>query len=427
MRWPGADTGVAVFPGPDVGTTRFPGVDAGVAAFPPAPAFAKVIDLMLAGGGVVSLVLIDTPVYPLALAGGGVFDLVWSSTSTIPLALSGSGIVDVEFGTPIVVQLLGDGVALVDLTPSATVPLVLAGGGTAVVTLAPSATVPLVIAGGGTAVVTLAPSATVPLVITGGGVFDLVWSSTSTIPLALTGTATADVTLAAASTWQGAPQRVGTPVMASSTTHQVAINYPDASAPGDLILLLAQYGRTTGTSANDWSATGPAWGVVSTQNMESSSLFATVLWAIRGEETSVTVSVSPTANPRAVEVYAVAYDGATVHLTAPIGPVSSNGAVASTAITSTALSSVDADSELLGLYWGWRSGSTTAWSTTWSGGSFTKRDEQQIGLSTYRVLSSMGTMVQATAGTSPAVTVTRSSSVAARGLTVVAIRPAKST
>ena len=407
MRWPGADTGVAVFPGPDVGTTRFPGVDAGVAAFPPAPAFAKVIDLMLAGGGVVSLVLIDTPVYPLALAGGGVFDLVWSSTSTIPLALSGSGIVDVEFGTPIVVQLLGDGVALVDLTPSATVPLVLAGGGTAVVTLA--------------------PSATVPLVITGGGVFDLVWSSTSTIPLALTGTATADVTLAAASTWQGAPQRVGTPVMASSTTHQVAINYPDASAPGDLILLLAQYGRTTGTSANDWSATGPAWGVVSTQNMESSSLFATVLWAIRGEETSVTVSVSPTANPRAVEVYAVAYDGATVHLTAPIGPVSSNGAVASTAITSTALSSVDADSELLGLYWGWRSGSTTAWSTTWSGGSFTKRDEQQIGLSTYRVLSSMGTMVQATAGTSPAVTVTRSSSVAARGLTVVAIRPAKST
>ena len=92
--------------------------------------------------------------------------------------------------------------------------------------------------------------------------------------------------------------------------------------------------------------------------------------------------------------------------------------------TSTAVTTTVPYTELLAVYYGWRSGST-AWTVTWSGTGIGELTDQTSAFTSYIVQNSAASAQQAAPGTSPTFTVTASSGVtlAARGVAVIPIQP----
>lgn len=254
--WPGPDRGAAVFPGPDTGTAVFPGPDRGVTVFPPAPVFAMPIGLDLAGGGVVLVELIPTPLHPLDLSGGGQVDVELAATAGVDLALSGGGVATVNFATPITLDLSGGGDVAVDLTPVGVLDLALSGSGTTDTALTSHSTLGLALTGGGDAAFGTVPTADTDLTLTGGGAVDVAVSSAVEFPLDLSGGGTTGVELAPITFLAGGMDKAGTQNGSSSWTQVtgwgVSPGYPGAVIESNALRVVGTgtatvYGQLTTT------------------------------------------------------------------------------------------------------------------------------------------------------------------------------------
>lgn len=224
--------------------------------------------------------------------------------------------------------------------------------------------------------------------------------------------------------WPTAPEKIGIR-SSNSTASTLTVDYPVGSQSGDLIVMHFNSGRTA-TGAYTHTLGGPSWTqIVVGNHTAASGLFYGVYWAIRGSESSFTISSSTGTGFRGIMAEVVAYKSGTFNVSTPIGNSSIFSAAGDGNPTSTAINTTMAYTDVLGFYYGWRSGST-AWTVTWSGSSGLEEISDAVyTVSGYIINLSTASIVKDSPGSSGTSTVTASSGVtlAIRGVAMVAVQP----
>ena len=224
------------------------------------------------------------------------------------------------------------------------------------------------------------------------------------------------------------PVRIGTETSNSTATNgNLTIAYPAGSVAGDLIVLAFNSGRTSTGAYTVSSINGPSWTLLESLNATADSgLRWDIYWAIRGSETSVSITHSVSSSFRGVFGRTVAYSQDTIDTSAPIDTSAINAAVTSGSATAPTITTGFNNVEVLGMAFCWRSGTGTAVSATWNN-SFTEiTDESTASNSSYRVNLNSAIRQFPTASTATGnctITWSPSTSIAARGGAQVSIKP----
>lgn len=148
-------------------------------------------------------------------------------------------------------------------------------------------------------------------------------------------------------------------------------SYPSGSATGDLLIMQAHVSKSAAEAVSLRTANltgGGVWNLIQQRDDSAAQgVYMAYFWCIRGSETSVVITPTPTTNMRSIITTIVAYDGATVDTGMPCGD-SDNGyllTLNTTGIASPAVTTVIADSEVL-LFSTSSNSTDTALTTTWT-------------------------------------------------------------
>lgn len=231
----------------------------------------------------------------------------------------------------------------------------------------------------------------------------------------------------------GPPARVsGTAAVfdaSPSAPTSFTISYPSGSASGDLLVIQAHISKSAAAAVALTSASmtgGGEWNLIQQRDDSATNgVYMAYFWCVRGSETSVTITPSPTTSIRSIIATIVAYDGDTIDRGMPIGEYSNGYLLTSntTGIAAPALATVLNDTEIL-LFSTASNTTDTALTTSWANADAEIIDSREwVSAQTSNYNHTAAYDARPTAGATTTYTATPSTTAAGKVAAAMVIRP----